>query len=173
MKWPSIAMALGVAFSASAGTPPLKADLAGIGFLVGRWESGSGRVADSGGTSRGSSVVTVEANGAALLRRDHTDLFDARAKPSGGFDQVMLIYAENGTIHADYSDGQRVIHYTSATVVAGESVTFSSTPQAGTPAFKLTYELHAPDTLSVTFGMTPPGQSGFQPIASGTLKRHK
>jgi hypothetical protein len=126
MKSPWIAAALFVALSASAASPPLKADLAGIGFLVGRWESSNGKVADTGGTSRGFSVVTVEANGTALLRRDYTDLFDAGKKPSGGFDQIMLIYPENGTIHADYSDGQHVIHYTSAAVVAGESVTFSS-----------------------------------------------
>jgi hypothetical protein len=155
------------------GSSLLNAEPAGIGFLVGRWDTGSGKVADTGGTSKGFSIVTAEANGAALLRRDHTDLFDAAKKPSGAFDQIMLIYPENGTIHADYSDGQHVIHYTSATVVAGESVTFSSESRPDTPTFRLTYEFHAPNTLSVTFGMVPPGQSAFQPIASGTLEKSK
>ena len=173
MKLPCIAIVLCAASSASARTPPLNAELAGIGFLVGRWDTGAGNVADTGGTSKGFSVVTVEANGAALLRRDHTDLFDAAKKPSGGFDQIMLIYPENGTLYADYSDGRHVIHYKSATVVAGESVTFSSVSQPGAPTFKLTYEFHAPDTLNVTFGMLPPGQSVFQPIASGTLRKHQ
>jgi hypothetical protein len=173
MKLRVTAMALCVAASASANTPPLKPDLASIGFLVGRWESGDGKVADTGGTSKGSSVVTVEANGEALLRRDHTDLFDAKRTPSGGFDQIMLIYPEGGTIHADYSDGQHVVHYTSATVVSGKSVTFSSAAQTGAPTFTLSYELHAPDTLSVTFGMTPPGQTEFRPIATGTLRKHQ
>jgi hypothetical protein len=166
------AMALCIVASASADASPLKPDLAGIGFLVGRWESGDGKVADTGGTSKGSSVVTVEANGEALLRRDHTDLFDAKRSPSGSFDQIMLIYPEGGTIHADYSDGQHVIHYTSATVVSGKSVTFSSAAQTGAPTFRLRYELHAPDTLIVTFGVTSPGQGEFQPIATGTLKKH-
>jgi hypothetical protein len=170
MKLPCIAIVLCAASSVYAATRPLNAELAGIGFLVGRWDSDNGKVADTGGTSKGFSRVTVEANGAALLRRDHTDLFDAAKKPSGGFDQIMLVYPENRTIHADYSDGQHVIHYTSATVVAGESVTFSSVSQPDSPTFKLTYEFHAPDTLNVTFGMVPPGQSAFRPIASGTLK---
>jgi len=173
MKLLGITIVFCIAFSASADTLPLKADLVGIGFLVGRWGSDDGKVADTGGSSRGSSVVTVEANGEALLRRDHTDLFDANKKPSRGFDQIMLIYPEDGTIHADYSDGQHVIHYTNATVVSGKSVTFSSAAQPGAPTFKLSYELQAPDTLRVTFGMTLPGQTVIQPIATGTLKRQQ
>jgi hypothetical protein len=173
MKFLCVAVLLCAASSVSAGAPPLNAELRGIGFLVGRWDSGSGNVADTGGTSTGFSVVTVEANGAALLRRDHTDLFDAAKKPSGGFDQIMLVYPENGTLHADYSDGQHVIHYTSATVVAGQSVTFSSVAQPGTPAFRLTYEFHAPNILTVNFAMATPGQTVFQPIASGTLKKNR
>lgn len=113
----------------------------------------------------------MEANGHALLRRDHTDLFDRDGKPAGGFDQIMMIYPENGSIHADYSDGKHVIHYDSATVVAGRSVAFMSTHQQGAPVFKLSYELTQPETLAVTFAMAPPGQSEFKPIASGTARR--
>ena len=173
MKLPNIAIILLFASSAFAGAPPLRADLAGLGFLVGRWQSGSGEVSDTGGTSNGTSIVTVEANGAVLLRRDHTVLFDAGKKRGGSFDQIMLIYPEEGAIHADYSDGQHVIHYTSAAVVEGKSVTFSSAPQKGAPTFQLTYELSEPDTLSVSFGMRQGDHSAFQPIASGTLKKHK
>ena len=173
MKLSFIAVAVCVASSALAGAKAPTGELAGVGFLVGQWDSGVGQVADTGGTSKGSSSVTVEANGAALLRRDHTELFDAAKKPSGSFDQIMLIYAEGEAIHADYSDGQHIIHYTSAVVVPGQSVSFSSASLPGAPTFKLTYEFHAPETLSVTFGMTPPGQSAFQPIATGTLKKHR
>jgi hypothetical protein len=173
MKLLAAAIALCIASSVSADTPPLKSDVAGLGFLVGRWKSSDGKVSDTGGTSKGFSVVTVEANGEALLRRDHADLFDAEGKPAGGFDLIMLIYPEGGTIHADYSDGQHVIHYTSATVLPGQSVTFSSTSRTGTPTFNLSYELHDPNTLLLTFGMTPPDQTAFVPIATGTLRKHK
>ena len=145
--------------------------LSDIDFLIGHWTSGEGKVADTGGISKGSSTITFEAGGKALLRRDHTDLFDAKGAHTGGFDQVMIVYADGGAIHADYVDGEgHAIHYTSATVTPGKEVTFSSAPGAG-PVFQLSYEMKTADTLAVTFGMTPPGQTAFRPIATGTLKK--
>jgi hypothetical protein len=146
-------------------------ELAGVRFLVGHWSSDNGQVADTGGRSKGSSTITLEANGQALLRRDHTALLDAQGKPSSSFDQIMLIYPENGTLHADYTDGQHVIHYDTATIVAGKSVTFSSASRPGAPTFRLSYELQGTDTLAITFGMIPPGQAAFHLIARGTAKK--
>jgi hypothetical protein len=151
--------------------PVLKPALAPIGFLVGNWDSGAGKVADTGGTSKGGSVFTMESDGTAILRRDHTELFDKAGKPAGGFHQTMLIYRDGGGVHADYVDGEgHAIHYTSAAVTPGKSVTFTSAAGQG-PVFRLTYELQSPDTLAVTFGMTPPGSDQFRAIASGTLKK--
>src|SRR4051812_10314990 len=81
----------------------LKAPLAGIGFLVGDWASDNGKVADTGGTSKGASHVTVQADGWMLLRQDHNQLFDAHGKPAGGFSQTMVVYPEGGTLRADYA----------------------------------------------------------------------
>jgi hypothetical protein len=162
---------LATAAAAPAWAADLQPALAPIGFLVGDWTSGEGKVAETGGTARGSSLITAEAGGAVLLRRDHTDLFDAAGKPMGGFDQIMLIYPEAGSLHADYSDGQHVIHYVSAEVSPGRSVTFTSAAQAGAPVFRLTYALKTATTLTVAFAMEPPGQSVFHPIATGELRR--
>ena len=153
--------------------PPvaLKPALAPIGFLVGRWSSGEGKVADTGGTSRGASTITIEAGGSVLLRRDHTDLFDAAGKPAGGFDQIMMIYGEGGALRGEYSDGDHLIHYVSAEVVPGRSAAFTSAVQPGAPVFRLSYEVTGPNTLSVAFAMAPPGQSAFRPIATGELHR--
>ena len=106
-----------------------------------------------------------------LLRRDHTDLFDASGKPAGAFDQIMMIYPEGGTLHADYSDGTHVIHYMSAEIRASQSVVFATAVQPGAPTFRLAYELSAPGRLSVSFSMAPPGSVEFRPVATGTLKR--
>ncbi len=156
---------------AAAETTAAKPALAGIAFLVGSWVGSDGKVAETGGTSRGTSLMTLEANGAALLRRDHTELFGKDGKPSGNFDLIMLIYPEAGTLHADYSDGDHIIHYTSAAVVDGQSVAFTSTAEPNAPTFRLSYELKDPKTLFLTFEIQPPGAPGFAPIASGTLHK--
>ena len=168
----AIAYALVLAGSAAvAHAQAVKPGLAGVSFLVGDWSSGKGVVADTGGTSTGSSRITVAANGAVLLRQDRTSLFDKAGQPSGSFNQIMMIYPEGGTLHGDYSDGTHIIHYTQAEIVPGKSVSFSTVQQSGVPVFRLTYALASPDTLSVTFGMTPPGGTTVHPIATGTLHK--
>lgn len=153
--------------------PALKPALAPLAFLAGNWDSGEGKVAETGGTSKGGSAFTVESDGAAILRRDRTELFGKDGKPAGAFHQTMLIYAEGDGLHADYVDGEgHAIHYVSAAVTAGKSVIFTSAPGQG-PVFRLSYDLQSPDMLAVSFGMTPPGADQFRPIATGTLKRAK
>ena len=162
--------ALAIPALAQPATP--KGTLADIGFLVGDWTSGTGKVADTGDTDRGGSKITVEADGAALLRQDYTEIFDAHGKATGAFHQIMLIYPEGGTLHADYSDGEgHVIHYVRAEVVAGRSVVFTAPAQAAAPGFRLTYTLIAKNQLGVLFGLLPPGGAPFHEIASGSLHK--
>jgi hypothetical protein len=156
--------------AAAQATAPDK-DLQPLGFLVGRWEGG-GAVATSGGRSHGVSTITVEADGRVLLRKDRNELFDKAGKPSGGFGQIMTIYAENGEVRGDYVDGEgHVIHYGPATIVAGKSAEFTSVAGGGQPAFHLRYEALDGDTLRVVFEVRLPGQTRFLPIASGDLRR--
>jgi hypothetical protein len=146
-------------------------DLSGVAFLTGEWVAGKGVVADTGGTSTGRSIMSAEAGGHVLLRRDHTDLFDPSGKPAGGFDQIMMIYPEGGTLRADYSDGSHVIHYDHAEIEPRRSVTFTSVARPGQPVFRLSYFLSAPDRIAIAFAVQPPGSSTFQPIANGILTR--
>lgn len=170
-RWlPAACLGLFLQMAAVARGAPLAPPLSGLDFLLGAWTSGDGKVAETGGTSKGASVITSEAGGAVLLRRDHTDLFDKSGKPAGSFDQIMTIYAERGSIHADYFDGSHIIHYISASVVPGRSVIFTSAFVPGAPAFRLIYEISG-RSLSLDFAMAPPGQTNFRPIAIGTLQR--
>lgn len=170
MKWTVFALSLCFVSPALAQNA-LKQPLAPLGFLLGNWKSDDGKVPETGGTSKGGSTISAQSDGWALLRQDHTELFDKNGKPAGGFHQTMVIYPDNGTVHADYVDGEgHAIHYVSAEIEPDRSVTFSSAAGQG-PQFRLHYELQAPGMLAVSFGMVPPGQKDFHPIASGTLRK--
>jgi hypothetical protein len=149
----------------------LKPPLQPLAFLLGDWQGDDGKVAETGGTSKGGSQFTAASDGWAILRQDHTELFDKTGKPAGGFHQTMIVYPDGSALRADYVDGEgHAIHYLSASVVPGKSVVFSSGTGAG-PAFRLSYALQAPGVLTVTFGMTPPGEGAFHPIATGKLRK--
>ena len=171
----TLALALAVsalATGALAQPTALKGPLAGVGFLVGAWKSGVGKVADTGGTSVGASDITVEADGKMLLRRDRTQTFNKVGRPAGAFHQIMLIYPEGGTLHADYGDGEgHVIHYASAAITPGKSVVFTAPAEAAAPGFRLTYALASKTALKVEFGMLPPGGAPFHEIATGVLHK--
>jgi hypothetical protein len=155
--------------SAPAQTTHLKPAIQPIGFLLGKWTSDNGVLADTGGRSTGTSTVTAETGGATLLRRDHTSLFDANGRSAGGFDQLMMIYPEGGALHADYSDGTHIVHYRTAVVDPGKSVVFTSEAPPGEPTYRLAYAVTGPMGLSVSFSIKPPGSDAFQPIATGGL----
>lgn len=169
---PGWMIALAISGSAAhAQAPAPTAPLAGLSFLIGEWAHGKGKVTDKGDTSTGSSTFTNEVGGTVILRRDHTALFGATGRPVGAFDQIMMIYAEGGAVHADYSDGTHVIHYVSSRIVPGKSIDFASAAGPEIPTFRLHYELANSTTLAVDFGMAPPGSTDFHPIATGTLSR--
>jgi hypothetical protein len=166
-------VSLAPAFAAPAMLSPAMQPLA---FLIGHWTATEGR-AENKVIAKGVSNIEPAAEGAALLRRDRTDLFSPDGKPLQSFEQVMLIYPEGGDLHGDYFDGTHVIHYVSATVDPGKSVTFltAATPLTtatpGPPRFRLTYTARGPNGFNVKFEMAAPGASDFTVIASGDAKR--
>ena len=169
---PILLAAVLAAIPAAASAQALKPGLAGMEFLLGRWVSAApGVVADTGESATGTSTFTAEAGGQVILRRDHTELRDAKGAPTGGFDQIMMMWPEGGAVRADYADGSHLIHYTRAEVEPGRAVTFSSDAGAGGPAFRLGYRVTAPGVLAVSFGMLPPGGAPFHPIATGELRK--
>ena len=106
-----------------------------------------------------------------LVGRDHNVLYDAAGMPTGGFDQIMLIYPEAGAVHTDYTDGTHVIHYHHAEVTPGRAVVFTSDAPTGAPTFRLSHTLIAAGRLAMSFAMAPPGSATFQPIATGDVTR--
>lgn len=121
--------------------------LGGLSFPIGTWSGGDGKVAE-----------TVSA------------CSTPSGTPAGGFDLVMMVYAEDGTIRADYVDGAHVIHCRSATIEPGCAVTFDTGAIPGAPAFRLSYRMQKPGSLAPSFSMAPPGRDTFRPVAVGTLQ---
>ncbi len=159
-----------VASAAAAQTPSLKGGLQGLDFLVGHWSAPMrGKVAETGGGSTGESDFTPEVGGSVLLRKDHVRLYDAAGKPTGEFNIIMMIYPEAGAIHADYADGDHIIHYTSASVIPGQAVTFVTASLPNAPTFKLAYGLSKSKTIDINFSMAAPGATDFHPIATGSM----
>ncbi len=165
-----LALCAGASTSVCAAPASLSPTLQPLGFLVGHWTATDGK-AENGAVAKGVSSIEPAAGGAALLRRDRTDLFGPDGKPRTSFEQVMLIYPEGGALHADYFDGDHVIHYVSATIDPGKSVVFDTAATPGPPRFRLTYTAQGPNGFNVKFEMAPPGAADFRVIASGDAKR--
>ena len=161
------ALSAGPAFAQDTG---LKPELAPLAFLIGHWTSADGQVQATGARAVGTSVIEPAGGGAALLRRDHTDLTGADGKPAGTLDQVMMIYSEAGALRADYTDGVHVIHYRQVESTPGRSVVLTSPESSGTPRFRLTYQLVAPNRLMVGFAMALPG-GAWRDVATGVLNK--
>ena len=169
MKPPLSLAALLIAAAPAAAQPNLSPAMQPLAFLLGHWTA-EGR-AEGGRAATGGFTIEPAAGGAALLRRDHTDLSRAGGKGGSSFEQVMLIYPEGGAVHGDYFDGEHVIHSVSAKVDAGKSVTFDTADAPGPPRFRLTYAVKGATGLGVKFEIEPPGAPAYQTIAEGEAKR--
>ncbi|HXQ09901.1 MAG TPA: hypothetical protein VN805_02770 [Caulobacteraceae bacterium] len=146
----------------------LSPQMAPLGFLVGDW---AGTAKSEGGTTdRGVSSIHPIVGGAALLRNDHNDVLDASGKVVESFDQVMPIYPEGGSLHADYLDGSHVIHYTRSVVQPDVAVQFLTDADAR-PVYRLTYTKVSADVLAIKFETAAPGSSDFHLIAEGEVRR--
>ncbi len=156
--------------AAPAQAQALSPPLAGLAFLVGDW-SGTGK-SENDTTDKGTSSIRPVVGGNAMLRQDHNDVTDKAGKPVESFDQIMLIYPDGGTLHADYLDGAHTIHYVTADVQPGRSVRFETAPAAKAPAFRLTYAKSSADGLDITFEMQPPGAPAWIAVAKGTVTRN-
>ncbi len=124
-------------------------DIAGIAFLVGHWNVGSGRVLQFGAIPSGTSDVTREANGNYTVR-EHIAILGVERQVMGTIDSTTLIHAENGTVLADFTNGGLAIHFKAVDGTAGRSVVFASDPTSSGQVFQMIYDLTGPNTLTVT-----------------------
>lgn len=150
--------------------PVLSRQIAPLGFLVGSWREQRSQVINVR-SSQGYFSFEPAINGQALLRRDHND-FVMKAGHDPAYDQIMLIYPEDGKLRGDWLDGQHVIHYTAIAIEPGRSVTFEGSTRSGGPIFRLNYRL-GPSGVEVTFGQKRKGSRTMTTIATGVAVKQE
>jgi hypothetical protein len=139
--------------------------------LVGEW---AGEGSGSPGSGAGTSSFQFDLQKQVLVRRSHSEYPASEGRPATVHDDLMVIYPGTGEeSRAIYFDNEgHVIEYSAKWSAGGDALTFLSKATAGAPQFRLEYKKIDAETLSVAFGMVPPGQDGaFKPYVSGRLKR--
>jgi len=137
-------------------------------LLVGEWKAEA-----SAGGGAGYCAFRFELGEHILVRTNHAELVNGA---TGAHEDLMVISPGPGANQAQASywdnEGHR-IEYSATWSEDGGTLTFLSKPAPG-PQFRLTYKKLEADSLTVSFEMAPPGQSGaFKPYASGKIRRQK
>ena len=165
----AVLLFLFLAAGPSARADEAKDPLAVAAPLVGRWE------ADPDPKYPGATGWTVferAAQGHALLRKNHAQSPATKERPASAHDDVMLLYAENGQLRAEYVDNEgHVIRY-QVTAPSASTLVFVSEAGGPGPRFRLTYSWPSKDRIELTFEIAPPGPAGeFKPYIQARLHR--
>jgi hypothetical protein len=108
-----------------------------------------------------------------VVRRNHASYPAKEGKPASDHDDLMVIFAEDGRLRAEYFDSEgHVIRYDVQSPAPGTLV-FLSEERPGTPRFRLTYAGLGTGTAALTFEIAPPGATAFRPYISARLGRER
>ena len=155
------ALCIGVPAAAQSADP-----LAPLAFLVGDW-----RAIDTAPGERGSFAFTFDVQNHVLVRTNHA-IYDATpTRPASRHDDLMVVYAENGVVKADYFDNEgHVIRYTAQ--LLSTRVAFVSDPDPKGPRYRLSYALAADGVLNGSFEIaTPDAPDAFKEYVAWTARR--
>jgi hypothetical protein len=123
--------------------------LAAVSFLVGDW-----RAVDTPAGERGAFSFRRDLQNHVLVRVNEAVYAATPSKPASRHDDLMVVYAEDGVLKADYFDSEgHVIRYTART--EPNRVVFVSAPDPRGPRYRLTYA-RAGDVLNGSFELAAP-----------------
>jgi hypothetical protein len=147
---------------AAASPPPAIAPdpaFAPLHELLGRW-----RGEDLARHEIGEFSLKPELGGRVLVRRNRDD------SPQGHHEDVMIIFSAPTGLRASYFDNEgHVINYT-ITAAPGH-IELVSDDASNQPRFRLTYDVHGSDELTVDFAIALPGSLDFKHFTGGTVRR--
>jgi hypothetical protein len=163
-----LTLALIIAF-AGAASAQTKAPLSALEFLVGEWEAIGTAPGESGAFGFAFAV-----QGRVLVRTNHADYAASARGPASRHDDLMVIYAENGAIKADYFDNEdHVIRYI-AQVRGVKDVVFVSEAGPSEPRYRLSYSTGADGLLKGQFEIAPPGApDAFKSYLAWTSRKRR
>ncbi|HRY43313.1 MAG TPA: hypothetical protein P5164_05135 [Thermoanaerobaculia bacterium] len=138
--------------------------------LLGEWKGGGSGAPGAGG---GGSSFRLELDGHVLVRRNVADYPAAEGRPAAHHEDLLVVSpgATPSTGSAVYFDNEgHVIRYDASWSADGAVLTLVSDAAAPGPRFRLTYACPAPDEMTVTFEVAPPG-GAFRRYLGGDLRR--
>ena len=171
MSSPALAALLSVLLSTAADVPdggPPRDPLAAVTPLLGRW------VAEADPKAPGVTGWTTFERGLGdrvVVRKNHASYPAKDGKPASEHDDLMVLFAEDGHLRAEYWDSEgHVIRYEVQSPAPNRLVLLSEA-RSGAPRFRLTYAWPQPGKLDLTFEIAPPGAAEFRPFISARLRR--
>jgi len=167
----AVALLMSAVLSAAVDTPDAgtaRDPLAAVAPLLGKW------TAEADPKQPGVTGWTTFERGLGdrvIVRRNHASYPARDAKPASEHDDLMVVFAEEGRLRADYWDSEgHVIRY-DVQAPAANRLVFVSEPRGGGPRFRLTYVWPDAGKLALTFEIAPPGAAEFRPFISARLRR--
>lgn len=150
--------------------PGPKDPLGVLAPLLGRW------VAEADPRAPGVTGWTTfsrELGDKVVIRKNHASYPATDGKPASDHDDLMIVFAEDGRLRAEYFDNEgHVIRY-EVQSPAPDTLVFLSDPHPGAPRFRLTYAGMTTGKAALTFEIAPPGASEFRPYISARLRRER
>ena len=140
---------------------------AGARFLLGDWTA-----IDTTAGESGTFTFAFAAQNHVMVRTNVAIYAATADRPASRHDDLLVMYAEGGSIKADYFDSEgHVIRYA---VEAGEPgvLTFVSERREGEPRYRLTYRAGADGVLRGAFEIAAPGATpAFTPYLAWKARR--
>jgi hypothetical protein len=160
------AAALLIALASAAGRAQSD-PFAGARFLLGDWMA-----IDTPSGERGAFTFAFAAQNHVMVRTNEATYDATGDHPASRHDDLLVMYAEGGSLKADYFDSEgHVIRYTVETGEPGV-VTFVSEVRQGEPRYRLTYHAGADGVLRGTFEIAAPGAAAaFKPYLAWKARR--
>ncbi len=119
-------------------------------FLLGQW-----RAIDTQPGETGAFAFTLAVQDHVVIRTNEANYAATAGRAASRHDDLLVIYAENSSVKADYFDNEgHIIRYT-VEPLGDRAVAFVSAPDPRQPRYRLIYRGGANDTLVGTFEIAP------------------